>query len=75
MASGNLAVDYIIIGAGSKSIKNSGQTLSNLALKSEIPSLSGYATQSWVTGQGYSTENTWRPVKVGSTTLMIVLLH
>ena len=60
---------YIIIGAGPKSIKNSGQTLSNLALKSEIPSLSGYATQSWVTGQGYSTENTWRPVKVGSTTL------
>lgn len=69
MASGNLAVDYIIIGAGPKSIKNSGQTLSNLALKSEIPSLSGYATQSWVTDQGYSTENTWRPVKVGSTTL------
>lgn len=69
IASGNLAVDYIIIGAGPKSIKNSGQTLSNLALKSEIPSLSGYATQSWVTGQGYSTENTWRPVKVGSTTL------
>ena len=69
MTSGNLAVDYIIIGAGPKSIKNSGQTLSNLALKSEIPSLSGYATQSWVTGQGYSTENTWRPVKVGSTTL------
>lgn len=69
MASGNLTVDYIIIGAGPKSIKNSGQTLSNLALKSEIPSLSGYATQSWVTGQGYSTENTWRPVKVGSTTL------
>lgn len=69
MASGNLAVDYIIIGAGPKSIKNSGQTLSNLALKSEIPSLSGYATESWVTNQGYSTENTWRPVKVGSTTL------
>ena len=69
MASGDLANNYIIIGAGSKSIKNSGQTLSNLALKSEIPSLSGYATQSWVTGQGYSTENTWRPVKVGSTTL------
>lgn len=69
IASGNLVSDYIIIGAGTKSIKNSGQTLSNLALKSEIPSLSGYATQSWVTGQGYSTENTWRPVKVGSTTL------
>lgn len=69
MASGNLVSDYIIIGAGLKSIKNSGQTLSNLALKNEIPSLSGYATQSWVTGQGYSTENTWRPVKVGSTTL------
>ena len=69
MASGNLAVDYIIIGAGPKSIKNSGQTLSNLALKSEIPSLSGYATQNWVTSHGYSTENTWRPVKVGSTTL------
>lgn len=69
IASGNLVSDYIIIGAGPKSIKNSGQTLSNLALKSEIPSLSGYATQSWVTGQGYSTENTWRPVKVGSTTL------
>ena len=69
MASGNLVSDYIIIGAGTKSIKNSGQTLSNLALKSEIPSLSGYATQSWVTNQGYSTENTWRPVKVGGTTL------
>lgn len=69
MASGNLVSDYIIVGAGTKSIKNSGQTLSNLALKSEIPSLSGYATQSWVTNQGYSTENTWRPVKVGSTTL------
>lgn len=69
IASGNLVSDYIIIGAGTKSIKNSGQMLSNLALKSEIPSLSGYATQSWVTGQGYSTENTWRPVKVGSTTL------
>lgn len=53
MASGNLEEDYIIVGAGTKSIKNSGQTLSNLALKSEIPSL----------------ENTWRPVKVGSTTL------
>lgn len=69
MASGDLATDYIIVGAGTKSVKNSGQTLSNLALKSEIPSLSGYATQSWVTSQGYSTENTWRPVKVGSTTL------
>lgn len=69
MASGDLANNYIVVGAGTKSIKNSGQTLSNLALKSEIPSLSGYATQSWVTGQGYSTENTWRPVKVGSTTL------
>lgn len=69
MASGDLATDYIIVGAGAKSVKNSGQTLSNLALKSEIPSLSGYATQSWVTDQGYSTENTWRPVKVGSTTL------
>lgn len=69
IASGNLVSDYIIIGAGTKSIKNSGQTLSNLALKSEIPSLSGYATQSWVTNQGYSTENTWRPVKIGSTTL------
>ena len=53
MASGNLEEDYIIVGAGTKSIKNSGQTLSNLALKSEIPSL----------------ENTWRPIKVGSITL------
>lgn len=69
ITSGDLATDYIIVGAGTKSIKNSGQTLSNLALKSEIPSLSGYATQSWVTNQGYSTENTWRPIKVGSTTL------
>ena len=53
MANGNLEEDYIIVGAGTKSIKNSGQTLSNLALKSEIPSL----------------ENTWRPIKVGSITL------
>lgn len=55
MASGDLATDYIIVGAGTKSIKNSGQTLSNLALKNEIPSLEGYATQSWVTNQGYLT--------------------
>lgn len=53
MASGNLAVDYIIIGAGPKSIKNSGQTLSNLALKTD---LNGYATQSWVNSQGFITE-------------------
>lgn len=55
MASGDLVTDYIIVGAGTKSIKNSGQTLSNLALKNEIPSLEGYATQSWVTNQGYLT--------------------
>lgn len=41
----------------------------DLSNKPTIPSLSGYATQSWVTSQGYSTKNTWRPVKVGSTTL------
>jgi len=41
----------------------------DLTNKPTIPSLSGYATQNWVTSQGYSTENTWRPVKVGSTTL------
>ena len=74
MASGNLAVDYIIIGAGPKSIKNSGQTLSNLALKSEIPSLSGYATQSWVTGQGYlisipaATSSAYGGIQIGYTT-------
>ncbi len=56
MASGDLATDYIIVGAGTKSIKNSGQTLSNLALKNEIPSLEGYATQSWVKSQGFITE-------------------
>lgn len=53
IASGNLAVDYIIIGAGTKSIKNSSQTLSNLALKTD---LNGYATQSWVNSQGFITE-------------------
>jgi len=74
IASGNLAVDYIIIGAGPKSIKNSGQTLSNLALKSEIPSLSGYATQSWVTGQGYltsipaATSSAYGGIQIGYTT-------
>lgn len=59
----------ITSGGAGKTVKDSGILLTNLALKSEIPSLSGYATQSWVTDQGYSTENTWRPVKVGSTTL------
>lgn len=59
----------ITSGGAGKTVKDSGILLTNLALKSEIPSLSGYATQSWVTSQGYSTENTWRPVKVGSTTL------
>lgn len=53
MASGNLVSDYIIIGAGTKSIKNSSQTLSNLALKTD---LNGYATQSWVNSQGFITE-------------------
>lgn len=69
MANGDLVTDRIILGAGTKSIKASSQSLSDLALKSEIPSLDGYATQSWVTNQGYSTENTWRPVKVGNITL------
>lgn len=53
IASGNLEEDYIIVGAGTKSIKNSGQTLSNLALKTD---LNGYATQSWVNSQGFITE-------------------
>ena len=53
IASGNLDEDYIIVGAGTKSIKNSSQTLSNLALKTD---LNGYATQSWVNSQGFITE-------------------
>ena len=72
MASGDLATDYIIVGAGTKSIKNSGQTLSNLALKSEIPSLSGYVTQSWVTSQGYLTSvpaQSWSSITDKPTTL------
>ena len=71
-ASGDLATDYIIVGAGTKSVKNSGQTLSNLALKSEIPSLSGYATQSWVTSQGYLTSvpaQSWSSITDKPTTL------
>ena len=72
MASGDLSTDYIIVGAGTKSVKNSGQTLSNLALKSEIPSLSGYATQSWVTNQGYLTSvpaQSWSSITDKPTTL------
>lgn len=53
IASGNLEEDYIIVGAGTKSIKNSSQTLSNLVLKTD---LNGYATQSWVNSQGFITE-------------------
>ena len=33
------------------------QDLSGYALKTEIPSLDGYATQQWVTEQGYLTEH------------------
>ena len=33
------------------------QDLSSYALKTEIPSLTGYATQSWVQSQGYLTEH------------------
>lgn len=55
MASGDLANNYIIIGAGSKSIKKSEQLLSDLALKSDIPSLDGYATESWVGTQNFIT--------------------
>ena len=72
MASGDLSTDYIIVGADTKSVKNSGQTLSNLALKSEIPSLSGYATQSWVTSQGYLTSvpaQSWSSITDKPTTL------
>lgn len=72
MASGDLSTDYIIVGAGTKSVKNSGQTLSNLALKSEIPSLSEYATQSWVTSQGYLTSvpaQSWSSITDKPTTL------
>ena len=72
MASGDLSTDYIIVGAGTKSVKNSGQTLSNLALKSEIPSLSEYATQSWVTSQGYLTfvpAQSWSSITDKPTTL------
>lgn len=72
MASGDLSTDYIIVGAGTKSVKNSGQTLSNLALKSEIPSLSGYVTQSWVTSQGYLTSvpaQSWSSITDKPTTL------
>ena len=72
MASGDLSTDYIIVGAGTKSVKNSGQTLSNLALKSEIPSLSEYATQSWVTSQGYLTSvpaQSWSSIIDKPTTL------
>ena len=46
MASGDLANNYIVVGAGTKSIKKSEQLLSDLALKSDIPSLDGYATES-----------------------------
>lgn len=72
MASRDLSTDYIIVGAGTKSVKNSGQTLSNLALKSEIPSLSEYATQSWVTSQGYLTSvpaQSWSSITDKPTTL------
>lgn len=72
MASRDLSTDYIIVGAGAKSVKNSGQTLSNLALKSEIPSLSEYATQSWVTSQGYLTSvpaQSWSSITDKPTTL------
>lgn len=55
MANGDLANNYIIIGAGSKSIKKSEQLLSDLALKSDIPSLDGYATESWVGTQNFIT--------------------
>ena len=33
------------------------QDLSDYALKSDIPSLDGYATQQWVTSQGFLTEH------------------
>lgn len=57
MASGDLANNYIIVGAGTKSIKNSNVTLDSLA------------TQDWVIDQDYSTENTCRPIKVKDVTL------
>ena len=35
--------------------KDLNKTLEDYALKTEVPSLDGYATQSWVTNQGYIT--------------------
>lgn len=35
--------------------KELNETLENYALKTEVPSLDGYATQQWVTNQGYIT--------------------
>lgn len=55
MASGDLANNYIVVGAGTKSIKKSEQLLSDLALKRDIPSLDGYATESWVGTQNFIT--------------------
>ena len=55
MASGDLANNYIVVGAGTKSIKKSEQLLSDLALKSDIPSLDGYATEEWVGTQNFIT--------------------
>lgn len=68
-SSGNFITDNLILGAGAKSIKDSGINVTSFALRSEIPVLDGYATQQWVNEQGFSTENTWRPIKVGNTTL------
>ena len=41
----------------SKGYLTEHQDLSDYALKTEIPSLTGYATESWVQSQGYWTEN------------------
>lgn len=41
----------------SKGYLTEHQDLSDYALKTEIPSLTGYATENWVTSQGYWTEN------------------
>lgn len=57
--------------SGTPTIPSTTSDLTNDSGFITTSALSGYATQSWVNSQGFikSYTNTWRPIKVGSTTL------
>lgn len=64
MTSGNLVENNIILGAGPKSIKDSGTSFTDIALKSEIPSLDDYTTKTFISNNYYPKDETYTQAEI-----------